>query len=1263
MKRFFTCPLRMRCFMLLLLLVLGMRSKAQTAASYGFTSSSGTYTAISGGTLLSSGTSMDDARFSVTIPSFTYLGVAYTTVWASENGYIQFGTTAPTTSMRSYLSSTETAALSGVSAFSRDLAGRATASLRTQTIGSEVIFQWANMTNFASTAQTYTFQIRLNTVTGEIRVVYNTMSSTTSSPGQVGLRGSRTDFNNRTSTTSWAASIAGTVNTATMGLTSTVFPSSGLNYIWNPPPPCSSRPAGGIAVSSAGTTPICAGTSATLSVTGSSAGLTGLSYAWDSSLSAAGPWSAIPGATATTYAASPGACANVFYRRRTICAAVGLFDTSRSVAVSARCALVPPYLETFESITAINTYPNCMTATARVESRLAPSGFANQINRTPGGSKYASFLWSANDWIFTPAIQLTAGSLYEFSFWYITDGVAGWDSLTVNFGAAPNAASMVNRISPRLSNLTNTTYRKYSVRFTATTTGVVYFGINCISKVAPNRLTIDDIGLQEVLPCAGPPATGTPSSSVSRICSSGSVELDLPTLPPALGLIYEWQDSTVGGTWGSGGGRPTSGGTTLPFTTDVFSKTTYFRCIVKCTLTGDSTISPAIMVPAGPYEMPYFENFESIEIPNRLPACMSATNLGSFVNSALTPSTLGRGNNTPGGSKYAFFRWSCNDYLFTPSINLTAGIQYIFSFWYLTDGNTGWTTLNVRYGADATAAAMTTTLKTVNNARNTSFVQYRDTFTVTRTGTYNFGIYCNATGVPWYLSVDDIGVNYRPCFSKPTAGAIDGSIPSGKGLCPNTSVSIFCLGATTRGIGGIAYQWQRAVSGTTVWSNIPGATDSLISGDTLMGYDYRLRVLCANTRDTVYSGTFSVPALTPHPPVAITPSASPIVFCLGDTVKLLANNFSAAVYDWERDGVLIPGWKFNDLGASLPGTYRVTVRSPLSLCPATSEAVLLKQIDPGFAVTLLTPADSFACEGNAVVLNGSASKSGVRYQWRRNNVDIPGATFATYAATSSGVYTLTADDGVSSCKAVSRSIPVTMLPAPVAKISVSGGVTTACENDGVRLNANPIAAFTYQWMRGGSPVVGFTDSVLVVRSSGVYTVKVRSKDGCVSVSDPIRVTILPSPKPIISRTGLVLQSVFPFPAYEWYRNGALLVGRNADTLRLTQKGNYQLKVKDSTNCEGVSNTIYVGDESLAIDESAAVATMRLFPNPTSGVLNIECPVPFVAELKDVVGRTLMSGITGTHVDLSSLPDGVYLLLVQNPDGSIRTQQRVMKSSR
>ena len=133
------------------------------------------------------------------------------------------------------------------------------------------------------------FQIRLNTSTNVISVVYD-MSATTSKTAQVGLRGSTTDFNNLTSTISWAASSAGAVNTATMSLSGTAFPTTGLNYIWSPPLPCSSKPAGGTIASSVGAAPLCPSSAAILSISGSTSA-TGIVYAWDSStVSSTGPW-------------------------------------------------------------------------------------------------------------------------------------------------------------------------------------------------------------------------------------------------------------------------------------------------------------------------------------------------------------------------------------------------------------------------------------------------------------------------------------------------------------------------------------------------------------------------------------------------------------------------------------------------------------------------------------------------------------------------------------------------------------------------------------------------------------------------------------------------------------------------------------------------------------------------------------------------------------------------------------------------------------
>ncbi|MBL7712635.1 MAG: choice-of-anchor J domain-containing protein, partial [Chitinophagaceae bacterium] len=1035
-----------RSLLSLLLLLLAFQGFGQAAATYIFSTANTTYTAITGGTVLSSGSGMDDASFSVTIPSFTFLGTAYTQAYASENGFIQFGSTSPTGGMRSgYLSTTDAAATTGVSAFCRDIRGKSGSELRTQTIGSEIIFQWTGMTNFGSTAQTYTFQIRLNTASNEVRVVYKelTVTSAFSTPNQVGLRGSLTDYNNRATTTSWAASTAGTSNAAAMTVSATVFPASGLAYIWNPPPPCSAKPVGGTLTSSAGTTVVCPEAPVNLTVTGSTF-TTGIIYAWDvSTVSATGPWTPVAGATAASYTVTPPACANLYYRRRTICSLVGLFDSSNAVLVRSSCAVMPPYLENFESITAANAFPNCLTATnpGTMVTTYLNSTTNNRINHTPGGSKFAAFRWSANDFIYTPPIVLTAGKTYAFSFWYTTDGFSGWDSL---YALSGSSKASLSTIGTPLTALTNMDYQKFTFTFVPTTSGEQIFAIKCKANATPWYLSIDDIALQEVPPCDGAPVTGMTSANPARICTTGEVDLDLPALPLAKGYTYEWQDSTAGSTWGNDISRPSFGGNKIPFRTGMISETTYFRCIVTCTYSGLKTISPVQKVLSGPSEVPYFEDFESITKANELPVCMSATS-SSLVLSYTASDTRNRMNHTPGGSKFAAFRWGANDYLFSPALKFEGGSQYIISFWYITDGLSGWNTLGVKLGSAPAATSMSTSLKNISSPKNTTYQQYRDTFTAPSSGIYYFGIYCSASSAPWYLSFDDIGIQFRPCYSMPASGTISASVPSGAGVCAGQRTTLVTSGATTRSIGGIRYQWQRRDLYTpgAAWTAVTGADSNVLSADSLGGFEYRMAVVCTHSNDSSFTASYALPLLPAHPPIEINPMTTPVFFCLGDTVKLSATDYAGSIYDWMlSDSTIIPGWKFSDFAATEPGTYMVRASSPGLPCPAYTSQVTLNVNDPGYSVSLGVSSDTFICEGNTVALTGSGSKAGLSYQWTKNNVDIPGAKSTFFLARETGSYRIEAFDGVSLCPAASRSIRVEVRPNPAAVLRVPGGTTT-----------------------------------------------------------------------------------------------------------------------------------------------------------------------------------------------------------------------------
>ena len=243
--------------LLLTVMVLAVGGYAQVA-SYVFSARLGAYTPISvagGATQHSSGSAMDDATFSFTLPfSFTLDGQAYTQVWVSENGFLALGATDPGTGNRSIISSTY--AGRAMAGYSGDLGGfNASSTMMSQTIGIApnriYTAQWTNVSIFSSTPgsqpQTFTFQIVLNEAGGiaanqTLQCIYNSMTTTsTSTAQQVGLRGlTNAAFNNRKNTVSlnWSSPEAGATNTDAMTISPTIVPASGQTFTWTPPPPC-----------------------------------------------------------------------------------------------------------------------------------------------------------------------------------------------------------------------------------------------------------------------------------------------------------------------------------------------------------------------------------------------------------------------------------------------------------------------------------------------------------------------------------------------------------------------------------------------------------------------------------------------------------------------------------------------------------------------------------------------------------------------------------------------------------------------------------------------------------------------------------------------------------------------------------------------------------------------------------------------------------------------------------------------------------------
>lgn len=264
-------PLRWLCLMALVLI--SIRSYGQVGA-YTFAQSNDTYTAITTGGILLGDTTSDDNSFgdpaqpTTTVLSgpgipigfnFSYGGFTYDRVGVNANGWISLGRSTLTPSVNlganSYvpLSVTTTTTPADlrcrISAFAADLQSQGpglvggvgvSGNIRVVTEGTApnrtLVVQWTGYRRYNAVGDNLNFQIRLNEGSNTVQLRYGTMLVAASATFQVGLGGiSSAEFNNRTTTTDWSATIAGTVNTASMTASPTVTAASGLTYTFSQP--------------------------------------------------------------------------------------------------------------------------------------------------------------------------------------------------------------------------------------------------------------------------------------------------------------------------------------------------------------------------------------------------------------------------------------------------------------------------------------------------------------------------------------------------------------------------------------------------------------------------------------------------------------------------------------------------------------------------------------------------------------------------------------------------------------------------------------------------------------------------------------------------------------------------------------------------------------------------------------------------------------------------------------------------------------------
>ncbi len=660
---------------------------------------------------------------------------------------------------------------------------------------------------------------------------------------------------------------------------------------------CSGTPSGGAAAAS--TTSVCIGGSTDLSLTGATTGVGGLSYQWQSSPDGV-TYTDIAGATLATYTAT-GITSNTYFKAIVTCANGSAFDDSDPILVTTAAPQAVPFTEGFESLTSVGPgiTPGCWSTqlTTGANFTSANTAVRNGLGARTG-THYIWARWSSDAWLFTPAVQLTAGTSYDFSFWYRqTDAVNGF-VLTAAVGNANNGTAMATTLGT-ITNPVNTAYTQAKFTYVATTTGVHYFGLRSNASGAPWYMTFDDFAVELTPPCNAPNAVTigslTNASASANFTATGA------------GYIVEY--GPVGFTPGTGATAGTGGtivtGATSPISmTGLTSNTSYDVYVRQVCGAVYSVNSPVVTFTTlcDATNVPYSENFNAATTPN-IPECTQRVDLNGATTWTTVVAPTGYTGNT------LQYSWDGStpgdDWFYTRGLNLTGGTLYRLVFKYGNNSTFFEEKLKVHYGTAANAGAMTNLLVDHSSIMTGAPVFDTIMFTPAATGVYYIGFHAYSDADMFNLYLDDISVIKAPLVDVSPVAII--TPPT---TCPInmatvqatiTNASLFTLDLTLNPVtvtANVTGAGTGTLTGTLNTGTIaPGASMNVSLSPAFnfsTGGNYTFDVTTTQVDDEITTNNnYSTVIFVNTPPTVATVTPATPTVCLGSTVQLTASGSMA----------------------------------------------------------------------------------------------------------------------------------------------------------------------------------------------------------------------------------------------------------------------------------------------------------------------------------------------------------------------------------
>jgi subtilisin family serine protease len=893
------------------------------------------------------------------------------------------------------------------------------------------------------------------------------------------------------------------------------------------PQPCINPPA--LATALASPSSVCGSGTVSLSLNGATFG-SGQTYQWQSSPDNTN-WTNISGQTGQSATAAVSTA--TWFRCLVTCGATTP-STGVQVTINDPTIIAFPHTQNFDASGSLPC--GWTTQNVNADPRTWNVG-ATSARSAPNNIVYAySATLAANDWIFTPPLNLVAGENYRVRFWYRARSATYAEKLEVKWGATASATGMTSAAIFTNSNIINTAYVEgISTNIVATTSGIQYIGFRVFSDLDKYDLYIDDITIETISACTVPtvagtitgPTTGNAGTSISYSYSGGN------------GTAINWQSAA-----GAGAFADISGATTNSLSLNLTPGTYQVRARISksgCNDEFSNVINLTINPKVG-------DNFSLPIVIGSLPYNTSNSNAaGSGYSSTYT----GTNQQASADIFYQFTTGSCTD-----SIVISTCTSSFDTYIHLLSSTGTWIASNDDNGPSCTGTSAS--LKALV-LPNTTYYVVVEGYT-TSTGSFNLAIsqldnppasasitadgattFCAGGSVNLSASegssyawsngatTQSISVNATGNYSVTVTDANGCSANASQDVTVNElpTVSISADGATTFCAGG-SVNLSASEGSSYVWSN--GATTQSISVNA--SGSYSVTVTDANGCSANASQDVTVNEL---PTVSISADGA-TTFCAGGSVNLTASEGSS--YAWSN------GATTQSISVNATGNYSVTVTDVNGCSASASQGVTVNELP---TVSISADGATTFCAGGSVNLTASEGSS---YVWSN------GATTQSISVNATGNYSVTVTD-VNGCSA-SASQGVTVNELPTVSISADGA-TTFCAGGSVNLTASE--GSSYVWSNGA------TTQSISVNATGNYSVTVTDANGCsasvsqgVTVNELTTVSISADGATTFCAGGSVNLTASEGSSYVW-SNGA-----TTQSISVNATGNYSVTVTDANGC-------------------------------------------------------------------------------------------------